>query len=83
MGDELSMKPWKFLQMISNNWMNHRRLKAQLKGIAWTGVSQALCALPLAAMGYVGVAQRIFLGFAWFWFPRNMLNHLGVPKLAE
>lgn len=26
----------------------------------WIGVSQALCALPLAAMGYVGVAQRIF-----------------------
>ena len=83
MGDELRMKSWKFLQMISNNWMNHRPLEAQLKEISWTGVSQALCALPLAAMGYVGVAQRIFLGFAWFWFPRGMLNHLGVPKLAE
>lgn len=69
--------------MISNNWMNHRRLKAQLKEISWTGVSQALCALPLAAMGYVGVAQRIFGALDGFWFPRGMLNHLGVPKLAE
>ena len=41
-------------------------LKAQkLKGISWTGVSQALCALPLAAMGYVGVAQWILGSLIW------------------
>lgn len=61
--------------------MNHRRLKAQLKEISWTGVSQALCALPLAAMGYVGVAQRIFWALHGS-VARGMLNHFGVPFLA-
>ena len=44
--------------------------------------ASSLC-LTLGCHGLRWGCTADFWGFAWFWFPRGMLNHLGVPKLAE
>ena len=75
----MSFQPPLFL----NQWSSLQKTSmGSWKGSSWTGVSQALCALPLAAMGYVGVAQWMF-GALHVFVSKGHVEKLGVTKLAE